>query len=362
LTNKTAQSPILFQFNNGFIRQQEISEEAVVQRFLDDEDRLPAKDRELDDLLKSLGCDDPYLFSQADYDHLKNLHDALVQREDNFNEEAVAGALKTERAGMRQAFAAVEQYAENHYLEDGSYAWDIAAEQGAIHMENNAGANENAAAIAVWPGRGAGAHPDAFERKIAAVVQERAQARERAIDTAYQGYIDNSRLLAGTVQNIRQALRADATLDEVNTRLTTVYQRQCEPTRENWLSHLGIAGNAIDGNAGLHFTTFNDSVPNPLAVRVDLRTRNELMDDIFGAVATARQLHATKVYNGFSYHKYYDATYIPAGGPPNIEAKAALDGEYNRMIQVMRGRVQAAKDAHGRIHHNNYAQQLGIGA
>jgi len=334
------------------------SEGGVIQRFLDGNDRLPDEDRVLDDLLDSFGYDDLNLFSAADYAQLGVLHTALLAREDGFDAQNLQGGpLMAERARMRGDFAAVENFAQASYLVEDSDAWNTAVGHGADDVEQNA-VTANAAAVAAWPGRAN--HPQEFEDAITAEVAARQAAAAAAIAAAYDAYNNDGRLLIGTINQIKLAIPG-AVLAAVNARLLLVYHRQCEPTRVNWLSHLGIAGNAMDGNAGLHFTTYNNSVPNPVNIRVDLRSRNQIMDDLFGAVPTGQQLHATKVHAGISYHKYYDGTFIPAGGPPDVTALGHLNAEYNRMIAVMRARVQAAKDEHGRIHHNNHGQQLDVG-
>jgi hypothetical protein len=151
------------------------------------------------------------------------------------------------------------------------------------------------------------------------------------------------------------------TLDQAKARLALVYERQCTVSRENGLTHLGIAVGNVNGTANLHFTKFNDSVPNPLpALRVDNLSMDQLCAALLGAVAAERRLHATQVLEGKSYHKYWGGQYSA-----NVNADGhdttILDGEYTRMVTWMETKVTSAKTAHGRVGTNANAQHTPVG-
>jgi hypothetical protein len=320
-----------------------------VQRYPDEDGQLEEAEKPgLDDFLAH-NFQDPDRFTLADHGVLAGLYAQLLAVEGNTN-------------AVGDAWDAVYDHANANHLEAGKAPWDNAVEQAADAYEANTAAGYAAAADAAWPGMAA--RPADFLNAVQAKVAKRVADRLRAIADAYTAYTNDNRLLPGTVNAIKAQLLNDfpagADLAAVNTRLALVYQRQCKVSRENWLTHLGIAGGNLKGHAqaNFHYTAFNDTVPNPLPAdfRVDNHTVGELLAGLFLQVATDLQIHATRQIGGVRYHCYYDGTWAPRN--PNDKL---LNDEVALMNREMLDGVTAAKNAHGRVGTNVYGQQLNVG-
>lgn len=311
---------------------------------------FPQAERANVDAMMAANEIDPDKFSAANYAHLQGLHAALVT--------AVTDDPEYEVSDDYYAFL---DYCENHLLEAGRPDWNAAVDAGADHYEAAAPAARTyqASAQATWPGRAA--MPAAFRQAVTNKVAQRVAQRAAAIQAAYQAYQNNDRLLPGTINAIRDALGPDADLATVQARLQLVYGRQCTITRQNWLQHLGIAGEAINGLQNLHFTTFNDAVTTPAGLRVDQNTVQQLCTTLFTGVAVEARLHATLVVGANRYHKYWGGTYSANQAAMSVDERARLDGEYNRMINHITLLVTAAKSSHGRVSDNANGQQNNVG-
>lgn len=323
---------------------------AALQRYPDPDDGMlaDAEKPTLDEFLVENWGDHVY-YSAAAYGAMAVLYATLLQNEGNTDT-------------VEAAWDAVDQAAAAAHLVAGNPPWTAAVDLGANAYEANPAADYPAAAAATWPGRVA-VYPPAFEVAVQNQVAARAAARLLAIDNAYTAYTDNERLLPGTVIQIKAQLLQEhpggANLVAVNARLALVYQRQCTVSRENWLTHLGIAGGNLKGAAqpNLHYTTFNNSVPNPLVLRVDLLTVPQLLAGLFTVVATDLQIHATRQIGQTRYHRYFNGVFNFAD-PQDVP----LNNEYDRMHREMTEGVTRAKAAHGRVAANDRGQQLAVGA
>jgi hypothetical protein len=331
----------------------------IVQRSLGaDGYSMPDDENTLDDFLEANGFANPFPCSAADY---------LLLQADFVALRAMIGEDETVELESAEglAYQALIDRANGMELSAGFAGWIAAVTTASDNYEAAPGAGDlaakNAAALAAWPGRLV--MPPAFSAAVVQELQNRLAARLAAIAAAYQAYVNNGRLLQGTIIAIQNALPAGADLATVNARLAVVYVRQCTVARQNWLMHLGIAGNNINGNANVHYTTFNDSVAadaDIAGLRVDQNNRNALCAELFvNHTGHWRQLHATVVTpDGVHHHRYWSGHYS-AGVPP--ATIAPLDAEYNRMRNAIHGLVTAAINAHGRVAHNAIAQQLGVG-
>jgi hypothetical protein len=290
----------------------------------------------------------PHHYTTADYKHMGELYAELLAEEET----------ATSAEDLEPAWSALYDYADDNRLEDPNPKWTAAVEAGAENYEGNQAAGFAAVAEAVWPGQNA--HPDAFETAIADQVQAREAERRRKIEATYQAYAEDGRLLPGTINKIKEALPDDADLATVSERLQVVYQRQCVVSRANWLQHLGIQGANMKGTSkpDLHYTTYNDSIPNPLPadLRVDNKTTAELLDALFGAVEQNKQIHATRQIGPTRYRHYYDGTFTP-----NNPGDEKLDQEFDLMMTHMQKGVENAIKAHGRVGNNAQAKQLTFG-
>jgi hypothetical protein len=325
----------------------------VVQRSLDENGyTMPEDEREdLDGFLTGNGFVMPFACTEANYAQLQLEHAALLNligEDDQVEVDSNEGL----------AYQALVDHANDVNLVAGNDGWNAAVTAGADGFEAAPGlgdlAAQNAAAQVVWPGRID--MPATFSAAVRAEIARRVAARQLAIANAYAAYNDG-RLLPGTINAIRNNLGAVATLDQVNTRLALVYGRQCTVTRENWLIHLEIAGQAINGTPNLHFTTFNNSVASQADIqnlRVDQNDRNALCAELFiNNTIHGQRLHATVVIGQDRFHRYW------GDGP--VLNQVALNGEYDRMRAFIHARVTAAINQHGRVGHNDHAQQLNIG-
>lgn len=323
-----------------------------VQRATDKDGNIsfPPAERVNLDAMMAANDIDPNNFSVADYTHLQGLHAALV-----------AAVVADADYDVSDDYYAILNYSEDHSLEAGGPEWNTAVEAGADHYEAAAPAARTyqASAQATWPGRAA--MPAAFTQAITAKVAQRVAQRAAAIQAEYQAYQNNGRLLPGTINAIRLNLGGGADLATVQARLALVYGRQCTITRQNWLQHLGIAGQAINGTANLHFTTFNDAVTTPAGLRVDQNTANQLCDALFTGVGAEARLHATLVVGVNRYHKYWGGVYSANQGGMSVAERGQLDGEYNRMVAHIRALVTTAKNNHGRVSDNANGQQNDVG-
>lgn len=358
--DKVAMSePTAFSFHSSV--QRASSSGAVVQRFLGENGySLPNGERDIDGFLAENGFAAPYACTAADWATLTAQHATLlglIGANDEVDLESVGGV----------AYQALVDAATEMELIAGNAGWGTAVTAGADAFELNPGAGtvavKTARAAAAWPGRHG--MPAPFPAAVIAEIDGRAAARAAEIVAAYEAYNDG-RLNAGTRARVRVALAAGggANLAAVNARLALVYGRQCTVTRLNWLQHLRIAGEPINGNANCHYTTFNNSVApeaNIAALRVDQNTVDQLCTALFTASTVwQRQLHATVVDGGNRYHKYWDGSYS-AGVPAAGAVLDRLDAEFDRMHLEIRNLVISAKAEHGRVSDNSNGGQTPVG-
>lgn len=322
-----------------------VSSQQPIQRAVDEEGNVsfPEEERvDIDAMLDANGVENMELLTAAAYAHLQGLHAALV-----------AAVVADADYDVSDDYYAILDYHTVHNLVAGAEQvdWNAGVAAGADHYEAANPANRTYAlsAQATWPGRVAAAWPAGFTAAIQAMVAQREAARVAAINAAYQAYQANGRLLPITIVAIRQALGLGADLAAVQLRLTTVYERQCTISRQNWLIHLNIAARAINGNANLHYTTFNDAVTVGAGLRVDNNTVPQLCTHLFESVANFERLHATLVVGVNRYHKYWGGAYSANHAGMNAAQRIQLDGEYDRMIAEITARVTTAKANHGRV-------------
>lgn len=189
----------------------------------------------------------------------------------------------------------------------------------------------------------------------------------RDLVVKFDAYCDGtaqSKLLLGTVRAVHDELGRLGIRDNARAlaSLEATYRSQCTISRENWLLHLGIAGgNTVPPNdADYHYTTFNDSVPNPMAERVDNQPEAALRAALFANVAWHRQIHATLGIGLDRYHRYWDGTEsanvagLQAAQPAQYQR---LRDKYDEMVRDMTAGVHTAKANHGRVAHNDRGQQ-----
>lgn len=330
-----------------------------VQRYLDGENRMPAGElASVDGFLHDNGFD-PNLFSPADYATLTQDHANLVALHgDDANHADLHG-----QTPFVARYDTVLDWATDHRLEDGSNSWTAAVQAGATHYEANAAAGYNAAALATWPGRNP-PHPAGFEVAITDRVAANVAQRNADIAAAYQAYRGDGRLLAGTIDQIKAAI-PNADIATVNARLATVYAGQINVTRQNWLTHLGVAGNNMDGPNGFHITTFNNAVTTD-GITLNTMTVAAIMDVLFATVNTTGRIHASRKGAGPDNRKYYSGAAGAAGAyyqagvagiAPAGQILVQLDAKYTEMIQTMTAKVTQAKQNHGRIGANARGQQ-----
>lgn len=331
----------------------------VTQLALDDNNQLPAAEQDgLDNFLTSNGHD-PAKYSEAQYTELKQAYSLVRGLHNQINQNASGNAVRKRRInaakaqareGIQPAYQTLVDNSRDYELLQGTAAWTTAAEAAADAYGAARDGGYAAPSAAAWPGRGA--MPPAFQNAVQAVVT----ARDAEVAAAYQGYINDGRLLPGTITDMKPKL-VFPTLAQANAHLQTVYLRQSQVSRDNWLTHLGIAGRKIIGSANQHYTVFNDAVTNPYTRRVDNQSVQQIMDGLFGAVSWQNQIHATVVApDGTSYHQYYDGSYNP--NPPAGQITTKLNAEHNKMLTALRAKVTEAQRNHGRVANNSRAQQL----
>lgn len=182
---------------------------------------------------------------------------------------------------------------------------------------------------------------------------------------AYQDGAD-PKLLLGTILRVHANLNARADYNDSDTlaALQETYENQCSITRENWLTHLGIAGDNVKiGPDSDHYTTFNNSVPAFATLSVDTyNTVDSLCDELFENPNEFRRIHATRVVGVERYHKYWGDVYSNNVQDNDLEnsnpvAYGQLNTRYDQMRADMRAQISIALQKHGRVGTNNLSQQ-----
>jgi hypothetical protein len=343
-------------FANGNTRRTSLN--LPVQRVLNDDGNgytLPNNERTLNGFLTANGFVLPFACSAADHVTLSANHAILLNL-------IAANATADEGSAGWTTYEALAASAGDMNLVPGCAAWNTAVLAGATRFEGNPGAGDqaakDAAAAAEWTGRAAA--PVGFAQAVTAKIVQNAADLAAARETAYLAYQGDGRLLVGTINLIKQALGAAPTVAAINTRLAAVYARQCNITRQNWLTHLEVAGATVNNSAvpNVHFTKYNNAVAAEGAIaglRVDQHDVAALCDELFVNYITANfQLHATVEVGAVSHHKYWGGHRSP-GVPGGVTAR--LNTEYDRMRDFFITRVTSAKASHGRVAANQYAQQ-----
>jgi hypothetical protein len=170
---------------------------------------------------------------------------------------------------------------------------------------------------------------------------------------------DTQKLLAGTYDAALVKLGKAFTLAEAEAALKALYKTQCDVSRDNWLTHLDVAGAVVKaGNDANHVTLFNDAIL-PGVASASVETRFEILcGELFETAAWHLQLHATYVVGQARYHKYWGGKYSKNVNDDKLEstnkrAFDALNARFDEMKQDMETKVRAAIAAHGRIGTNS---------
>ena len=308
----------------------------------------------LDEFLDENGIATPFICSLADYNILIARHVQLATDIPTTNEVKF-------NSPSGRAYEAVVDFAGLIELTDRNPDWIAAVDQAAIAFEANSAGGQAAAVVAAWPGRPGIPIPDDFSAEVGRKITSRALARAANIAAAYQAYLDDDRLNAGTVIAIKQAIPG-ADIASVNTRLEVVYARQCRITRQNWLEHLGLAGGNTNpkGSPRIHYTKFNDALAaegDIANLRVDQNTTAQLCDKLFiDHIDWWQQLHATVTVGDDRYHRYWSGA-LGTQQTQDKDITTKLDTEYERMRLEITLLVTEAKNRHGRVAANRNGQQ-----
>lgn len=240
-----------------------------------------------------------------------------------------------------------------------SSAWNAAAEAGDWPLDGDP------------PEEFAEAVTDAADAKLVLEASEREAAagdKAKAVHQLVTDWRGDGRLLAGTLNAIRQKVDPSVSAPGLLVSFQKVYDAQRDVTRANWLAHLQCTKtNRIDGDSKCHFTTFANGVmpgEETLGVSAGVPT---LLTSLFSGATWDKQVHATVVVGSTRYHRYWNGKYTSqtgtkkaVNGAPVGATKVQLDVEWTRMQVVMTGLVTKAKDQHGRIGANQHGGQIKV--